>query len=71
MKLYNDVFYDISCKVPNCLMSDKKAPAPGDGLRSLRSTGVFRVVNFELYARPVSITLKPNILRQFAFLFVL
>jgi len=33
-------------------MSDKKAPAPGDGLRSLRSTGVFRVVNFELYAKP-------------------
>lgn len=33
-------------------MSDKKAPAPGDGLRSLRSTGIFRAVNFELYAKP-------------------
>jgi hypothetical protein len=48
-------------------MSDKKAPAPGDGLRSLRTTGVFRVVNFELYAKPVSITSKPNILRIFIF----
>lgn len=38
------------------LMSEKKAPAPGDGLRSLRSTGIFRAVNFELYAKPVSIT---------------
>lgn len=37
-------------------MSEKKAPAPGDGLRSLRSTGIFRVVNFELYAKPVSVT---------------
>jgi len=61
----------VSCKFPDYLMSDKKAPAPGDGLRSLRSTGVFRVVNFELYAKPVSITSKPNILRQFSLLFVL
>lgn len=27
---------------------------PGDGIRSMRSTSVFRVVNFELYAKPVS-----------------
>ncbi|PSN30473.1 Small integral membrane protein 8 [Blattella germanica] len=33
-------------------MSNKKEPAPGDGLRSLRSTGIFRAVNFELYAKP-------------------
>ncbi|KAL0106578.1 hypothetical protein PUN28_016343 [Cardiocondyla obscurior] len=26
--------------------------APGDGLRSLRSTTLFRAVNFELYAKP-------------------
>jgi len=25
---------------------------PGDGLRSVRTTGVFRAVNFELYAKP-------------------
>ncbi|CAK9826576.1 Small integral membrane protein 8 [Anthophora retusa] len=32
---------------------DKKNPesAPGDGLRSLRSTSLFRAVNFELYAK--------------------
>lgn len=28
---------------------------PGDGIRSMRSTGVFRAVNFELYAKPVSL----------------
>lgn len=31
-----------------------KEPAPGDGIRSMRSTGLFRAVNFELYAKPVS-----------------
>lgn len=35
----------------------KTAPKaqPGDGIRSLQSTTVFRAVNFELYAKPVSI----------------
>ena len=28
-----------------------EAPA-GDGIRSMETTGVFRAVNFELYARP-------------------
>ncbi|XP_076241924.1 small integral membrane protein 8 [Calliopsis andreniformis] len=33
---------------------DKKNqdPAPGDGLRSLRSTALFRAVNYELYVKP-------------------
>lgn len=41
-------------------MSDKKPEKvehkyqPGEGIRSMRSTGVFRAVNFELYAKPVS-----------------
>lgn len=43
-------------------MSDKPKPAeapqhkaaPGDGIRSMRSTTLFRAVNFELYAKPVS-----------------
>lgn len=26
---------------------------PGEGIRSMRTTGVFRAVNFELYAKPV------------------
>lgn len=41
-------------------MSDKvpqtdKPPQyqPGEGIRSMRSTGVFRAINFELYAKPV------------------
>lgn len=39
-------------------MSDKNnsnKEKPGDGLRSMRSTTAFRVINFELYAKPVSI----------------
>jgi hypothetical protein len=27
---------------------------PGDGIRSLKTSNIFRNVNFELYARPVS-----------------
>jgi hypothetical protein len=33
----------------------KQPVQPGDGLRSLRSTTMFRAINFELYAKPVSI----------------
>ncbi|KAJ3654136.1 hypothetical protein Zmor_013347 [Zophobas morio] len=35
-------------------MSDKKEPAaaPGDGLRSVRTTTLFKAVNFELYVKP-------------------
>lgn len=29
-------------------------PKPGDGIRSLQSTTLFRTINFELYAKPVS-----------------
>lgn len=42
-------------------MSDKQTPAekpkqynPGEGIRSMKSTTVFRAINFELYAKPVS-----------------
>lgn len=39
----------------------KKAPAePGDGIRSSKTTGVFRAVNFELFAKPVSNVLQEN-----------
>ncbi|VEN34331.1 unnamed protein product [Callosobruchus maculatus] len=33
-------------------MQDKKQSAPGDGLRSVRTTTFFRAINFELYAKP-------------------
>lgn len=36
------------------MTNQKNEPAPGDGIRSLKSTGIFRAVNFELYAKPVS-----------------
>lgn len=45
-------------------MSDKSAPAdkppqhqPGSGIRSMRSTTAFRAINFELYAKPVSVVI--------------
>jgi len=34
-------------------MSEGKQQSPGDGIRSMRSTGVFRLINFELYTKPV------------------
>lgn len=41
-------------------MSENKVPPPpttdykpGDGIRSMKSTNLFRAVNFELYAKPV------------------
>ncbi|XP_018578016.1 small integral membrane protein 8 [Anoplophora glabripennis] len=36
----------------NSKMSNKNNPAPGDGLRSVKTTSLFRVVNFELYTKP-------------------
>ncbi|KAE8737419.1 hypothetical protein FOCC_FOCC017114 [Frankliniella occidentalis] len=33
-------------------MKKPQEPAPGDGIRSLKTSNVFRVVNFELYAKP-------------------
>lgn len=33
-------------------MSKKNEPAPGDGLRSMKTTTLFRAVNYELYAKP-------------------
>lgn len=43
-------------------MSDKPTPPektqqhqPGEGIRSMKSTTMFRAINFELYAKPVSV----------------
>lgn len=33
-------------------MKDQKT-TPGDGIRSLRTSRIFRVINFELYSKPV------------------
>ncbi|CAH2068518.1 unnamed protein product, partial [Iphiclides podalirius] len=33
-------------------MGNKNNEKPGEGLSSLRSTTAFRVINFELYAKP-------------------
>ncbi|XP_068148496.1 small integral membrane protein 8 [Drosophila tropicalis] len=39
-------------------MSENKAKGPqqpGEGIRSMRSTSVFRLINFELYTKPNTI----------------
>ncbi|XP_034254825.1 small integral membrane protein 8 [Thrips palmi] len=33
-------------------MKKPQEATPGDGIRSLKTSNVFRVVNFELYAKP-------------------
>ena len=35
--------------------SQNTTQPPGEGLRSLKTSSVFKTLNFELYARPVSI----------------
>ncbi len=43
-------------KAPSPPSTTTTGPAsePGEGIRSLKTSGVFRAVNFELYAKPVS-----------------
>lgn len=33
---------------------NEKEPAPGDGIKKLKTSRAFRVINFELYTAPVS-----------------
>lgn len=35
-------------------MKNDKQSSPGDGIRSLKTSNVFRLLNFELYTKPVS-----------------
>ena len=43
-------------KPNNDLKNNQHSDArPGEGLRTLKTSNVFRTLNFELYARPVSI----------------
>ena len=36
--------------------SAPEQPAAGDGIKSIKTTSVFKAVNFELYVKPVSLT---------------
>lgn len=47
-------------------MSNKNAreTTPGDGLRSLRSTSLFRAINFELYVKPVRLYQYLSLIRR-------
>lgn len=42
-------------------MGTKNNQKPGEGISSMRSTTAFRVINFELYAKPVRPHSTPNI----------
>lgn len=56
MKLNFRNFFKLSNALKKQELPNKDAPkiVPGDGLRSLRSTTAFRVINYELYAKPVN-----------------
>ncbi|XP_034103602.1 small integral membrane protein 8 [Drosophila albomicans] len=43
-------------------MSDKPNQNPGEGIRSMRSTSVFRLINFELYTKPNKIIMGIGLL---------
>ena len=42
-------------KAKGAVQEEPVKSEPGEGLRSVATTNVFRAVNFELYAKPVSI----------------
>lgn len=45
----------LSKEAPEAGSNKKVDPAaPGEGIRSLQTSSIFRAVNFELYAKPVS-----------------
>nr|CAD7407511.1 unnamed protein product [Timema poppensis] len=46
-------------KLTSLLMKD---PSPGDGLRSLKTSNVFRAINFELYAKPNAVIMGLGLL---------
>lgn len=37
-------------------MEENKTPSPGEGIRSLKTSKIFKAANFELYVKPVSVT---------------
>lgn len=45
---------DTSAKAQNT----SRVAEPGDGIRQVKTTNVFRLINFELYTRPVSFILN-------------
>lgn len=61
IEIVHDNQQSMSEKKPNPAPPAAAAPkeySPGDGLRSLRTTGLFKAVNYELYVKPVSVTDK-------------
>ncbi|XP_046743398.1 small integral membrane protein 8 [Diprion similis] len=46
------------------MSNDKNTPVtkPGDGLRSLRSTMLFRAINYELYVKPNAVIMALGVL---------
>lgn len=53
--------------------SNKKDAQPGEGIRSLATSRIFRAANFELYAKPVSflVLLRPTVCIGFIYTCIL
>lgn len=63
MKIKKQDLYLLSSTTYYLIMNKKDYKAePGDGLRSLKSTMLFRAVNYELYVRPVRLLYKLKII---------
>ncbi|XP_012284114.1 small integral membrane protein 8 [Orussus abietinus] len=56
------MFCNTSGEVKSKMEQKNKDPAPGDGIRSLRSTMMFRAINYELYAKPNAIIMGLGII---------
>ena len=52
--LWGNVNRKRKSKTKDAVQEEPVKSEPGEGLRSVATTNVFRAVNFELYAKPVS-----------------
>lgn len=48
---------------------EPRKPQPGEGIRSMRSSYAFRMINYELYAKP-SNYLKKKIIKIFLIIYI-
>lgn len=49
----------------NNIPEEPRKAAPGEGIRSMKSTWAFRAINFELYAKPSELMNSLNSVSQF------
>lgn len=47
-------------------MGEEKKAMPGDGIRSMKTSNIFRALNFELYVKPVGVlTIYAKVYQKF------